>query len=190
MEKDFSGFLLINKASGNTSFSIVRSVRKALSGARVGHAGTLDPLATGLLILAVGKGTKKISVFANLEKEYDFTIKLGVSTATDDVDGVVISTKEAGHITEAQIRRILPEFTGKISQRPPDYSAVRLSASAALDSLTFQSMRLMLRMTWRHKLTRVIQPAISIDPDTEPSIHPLLARRSPCRWAGTERPRR
>lgn len=125
------GFLLINKTSGATSFGVVKKVRKHLGGAKVGHAGTLDPLATGLLILAVGKSTKKIHRVMGLEKEYDFTMRFGLSTTTDDIQGEKIKEEDPSGITAEAIRAALSRFRGTIAQRPPNFSAVKVQGKRA-----------------------------------------------------------
>jgi tRNA pseudouridine55 synthase len=126
-----SGFLCIGKSAGITSFQVVHKTRVFLPGSKVGHAGTLDPLATGLLVLAVGKSTKKVTEVANLEKEYAFTVQLGVTSTTDDTDGTVSNAGEYSHITSEKILALLPFFTGVQLQMPPVYSAKKISGVRA-----------------------------------------------------------
>lgn len=128
---ELDGFLLVDKPAGLTSFSVVARVRK-LSGARkVGHAGTLDPIATGLLVLALGKATKRIGPIADLSKEYLFSLQFGTRTDTDDMEGKILSTCDASSVSLEAIEGILPEFRGRIMQVPPRYSAIKISGRRA-----------------------------------------------------------
>ncbi|MFC1555600.1 tRNA pseudouridine(55) synthase TruB [candidate division KSB1 bacterium] len=117
--------LNINKPVGKTSFDVVRYVRKLTGIKKVGHAGSLDPNATGILLIAVGKATKKIELLMGLEKEYIGTITLGVETETYDIEGKVVETKDTSSITLDQIREALLGFSGTIQQVPPVYSALK-----------------------------------------------------------------
>ena len=126
-ECDFSSgeVLLIDKPSGWSSFKVVRNVRKAAGVKKVGHAGTLDPMATGLLILCTGKKTKEISGFMNLKKTYTGVITLGKSTPSMDLETDITEERSFEGITEARINEIKEKFTGKILQVPPMYSAIK-----------------------------------------------------------------
>lgn len=128
---DVNGFLLADKSSGRTSFKVVERVRASLGGIKVGHAGTLDPIATGLLILAAGRTTKKILSISRLEKEYEFTVLLGKTTDTDDTEGAIIKDENPGGVTEEEIRQLLPAFTGQIEQMPPLYSSKKIKGKRA-----------------------------------------------------------
>ncbi len=117
--------ILIDKPFGWTSFHVVHKIRNAVGVKKVGHAGTLDPLATGLLIICTGKKTKEISLFQNLEKTYTGIITLGKSTPSMDMETDVIVEKPLTGITEELILKEKEKFIGEISQVPPMYSAVK-----------------------------------------------------------------
>lgn len=119
------GLLLIDKPTGITSHDAVAAVRRALDTRKVGHAGTLDPMATGLLLVGVGRATRLLRFLGELEKEYEGTARLGVETDTLDADGEVTRTAEV-HVTEAQVREAMAALTGELEQRPPAYSAVKV----------------------------------------------------------------
>ncbi len=128
-----AGMLLINKPAGWTSFDVVAKIRGMLRKAtgqkiKVGHAGTLDPFATGLLVLAVGKATKQIDTFMKLDKTYEAEFRLGATSSTDDCDGEITRTATAFTVpNEAQIQQVLAEHTGAISQIPPQFSAIKVN---------------------------------------------------------------
>lgn len=115
--------VLIDKDKDWTSFDVVAKIRGLLKIKKVGHAGTLDPLATGLLILGCGRGTKELSEYQGLNKIYTGTIKIGAITKTDDAEGDEEDVKEVSHITLNDIMSAKEKFTGKIMQKPPMYSA-------------------------------------------------------------------
>lgn len=117
--------LLIDKPYDWTSFDVVRKLRRAMEIKKVGHAGTLDPLATGLLILCTGKFTKKINEYMALEKEYTGTFVLGATTPTYDLESEPENFKEFNHITAERIHAAAAGFTGEIFQVPPIHSAIK-----------------------------------------------------------------
>ncbi|MEM6280770.1 MAG: tRNA pseudouridine(55) synthase TruB, partial [Chloroflexota bacterium] len=119
------GFLNINKPPGITSHDVVSKVRRVFGIKKVGHAGTLDPLATGVLILCVGKATRLSEYAMHQTKMYRATVKLGATTTTYDAEGDIVKQKDATHITQASVEAILPQFTGDIEQYPPMYSAIK-----------------------------------------------------------------
>ena len=123
--KDISGILNINKPAGITSFGVVAKLRRKLGVKRVGHCGTLDPSATGVLLVCFGKATKKSACFSAQPKTYRGVIKFGVSTDTDDLSGKVVAEKNAAFLTLDKIKNEALKFTGKISQKVPAYSAVK-----------------------------------------------------------------
>jgi tRNA pseudouridine55 synthase len=123
--------LLINKPYDWTSFDVVKYIRKALSGEKIGHAGTLDPLATGLLILCTGKMTKRISEIQDAEKEYTGTFILGGVTPSYDLETDVTSIKTTDGITAERILEAAKKFTGEIDQVPPPHSAVKIGGRRA-----------------------------------------------------------
>jgi tRNA pseudouridine55 synthase len=120
---ELEGVLIIDKPSGMTSHDVVDHVRRVLRMKRVGHAGTLDPLATGVLIILVGKATKLSQFLMSLDKEYEGTIKLGETTNTHDAEGEVVATRPVPALTEEQARAMMATFLGDQYQTPPMFSA-------------------------------------------------------------------
>jgi tRNA pseudouridine55 synthase len=126
------GWLILDKPEGITSTQAVSSVRRALNAQKAGHAGTLDPLATGVLAIALGEATKTVSYVMAGQKRYRFTAKWGVATDSDDSQGKLIQESKIRPSKEAIIARI-PDFVGKISQVPPQFSAVKVEGARAYD---------------------------------------------------------
>ena len=122
------GLLLVDKPTGITSHDAVDHVRRALGVRKVGHAGTLDPMATGLLLMCVGRATRLMRFLGDLPKEYEGTAVLGVETDTLDADGAVVreNAEAAAAVTEDDLRAALAELVGEIEQTPPAYSAVKV----------------------------------------------------------------
>ena len=120
-----SGFLLVDKPSGITSSKLVQVIKKTFSLNRIGHTGTLDPLATGLMVLCVGQATKFSQFLLVKDKSYRVSIKLGVATDTFDAEGLVTSEKDVNHVTRDLIEASLTNFQGEIEQIPPMYSAIK-----------------------------------------------------------------
>jgi len=118
--------LLINKPLQWTSFDVIRKIRNLIKIKKVGHAGTLDPLATGLLIVCTGKFTKKINEYMAQEKEYIGTITLGATTPTYDLESEPVNFKSFGNISEEKIKNAAKKFTGEIMQIPPAHSAIKV----------------------------------------------------------------
>lgn len=133
MQYDFAAgeILLINKPLGWTSFDVVKKVRNTIREKKVGHAGTLDPLATGLLILCTGKFTKRIDEIQGQEKEYTGVIRLGETTPSYDRETEVMETRAIDHLTEESIKEAAKTFVGTIDQVPPIYSAVQIDGKRA-----------------------------------------------------------
>lgn len=127
-----NGWLVIDKPLGMTSTQVVGRVRRVLHPRKVGHGGTLDPLATGLLPIAMGEATKTVSYVMDGRKSYRFTLRWGQATETDDSEGAVIGEAE-GRPDEAAIQAVLPGFTGEIEQIPPLYSAIKVGGKRAYD---------------------------------------------------------
>ena len=117
--------ILIDKPLDWTSFDVVRKIRSLIKIKKVGHAGTLDPLATGLLIVCTGKFTKKINEYMGMEKEYTGTFTLGAVTPTYDLESEPVEVKDISAITEEQIYKATAFFTGEIQQVPPIHSAIK-----------------------------------------------------------------
>ena len=126
-----NGFLLIDKSAGVTSHDVVASARKLFKTKRVGHAGTLDPMATGVLVLGIGSATRLLQYVTDGTKKYEATIRLGQSTHTDDREGEIISTTSAAGVSEEMVRSSLQKFVGNIMQKPSSVSAIKIDGKRA-----------------------------------------------------------
>jgi len=126
-----SGILNVNKGPGLTSFQLVSFVRRRSGEQRVGHAGTLDPAATGVLLVCVGQAVRVSEYLMELTKTYRATVRLGVTTTTYDVEGEVTETRDPAGVTESALRAALAGFVGRISQTPPAFSAVKVRGQPA-----------------------------------------------------------
>ena len=127
------GLLLVDKPGGITSHDVVARARRALGTRKIGHAGTLDPMATGLLVLGVEGATRLLTFAVGLDKTYEATIRLGVATETDDADGAVVSTTDASSLRSDAILEGIAALTGRISQVPSTYSAIKVDGRRAYD---------------------------------------------------------
>jgi tRNA pseudouridine55 synthase len=127
------GFLVVDKAPAMTSHDVVAVARKALGTRKVGHAGTLDPMATGVLVLGFGNGTRLLQYITDGDKSYLATVVLGAATVTDDQEGEVISEADASGVTDQEIRDGLAKMIGQIQQRPSSVSAVKVGGERAYD---------------------------------------------------------
>jgi len=130
MDEALSGLLVIDKPAGLTSFDCVHRVKHILQAKKVGHCGTLDPLAKGVLLLLVGKATQEQENFLGLEKQYRFRGQFGRATDTGDREGAVTETKNFSHITRRRLESILRDFQGKQAQTPPRYAALKYRGKA------------------------------------------------------------
>jgi tRNA pseudouridine55 synthase len=128
--RDISGWLVVDKPAGPTSTAVVNKVRWALEAKKAGHAGTLDPDATGVLAIALGEATKTVPYITDALKAYEFTVRLGVSTNTDDAEGEVLKTSDLRPDDDA-IKEALAGFIGDIEQVPPQFSAVKIDGERA-----------------------------------------------------------
>ena len=131
-----NGILLVDKPGGVTSHDVVARARRALHTRKIGHAGTLDPMATGLLILGVGPATRLLTYIVGLDKTYEATIRLGVATDSDDADGAVTAHAEpaaVARVTAADIAAGVADLTGDISQVPSTVSAIKVGGRRAYD---------------------------------------------------------
>jgi tRNA pseudouridine55 synthase len=131
-----SGLVIVDKSGGMTSHDVVARIRRLAGTRRVGHAGTLDPMATGVLVIGVEKATRLLGYLTLTEKEYDGTIRLGQSTVTDDAEGEVLPPAEgldadAAALSESELRSALGAFLGEINQVPPRISAVKVDGERA-----------------------------------------------------------
>ncbi len=124
--KEMEGILLVDKPRDHTSHDVVARLRGKLKMKRVGHAGTLDPMATGLLIILVGKATRVSQYLTSLDKEYEGTVELGKVTDTQDAEGEMMETRPVPPFTEAEIRTAIQGFLGDQYQLPPMYSAIKI----------------------------------------------------------------
>lgn len=125
------GILNVDKPAGMTSRDVVNRVQRLVRPIRVGHAGTLDPLATGVLVVAVGAATRLVEYAQQLPKTYQGTFLLGRASDTEDIEGSVVELSEAPVPSLAEIAAVLPRFTGTIQQRPPAYSALKVAGQRA-----------------------------------------------------------
>lgn len=128
--RDISGWLVVDKPAGLTSTAVVNKVRWALGAKKAGHAGTLDPEATGVLAVALGEATKTVPYITDALKAYRFTVRLGQATNTDDAEGEVIAESDA-RPSDKEIRAALSQFEGDILQVPPKFSAVKIDGQRA-----------------------------------------------------------
>jgi tRNA pseudouridine55 synthase len=124
--KELEGVLLVDKPGGHTSHDVVARLRRKLNMKRIGHAGTLDPMATGLMILLIGKATKISQYLVSLDKAYEGTVELGKVTDSQDADGEVLETRPVPPLTEADIRKAMAGFLGDQYQMPPMFSAIKI----------------------------------------------------------------
>ena len=127
-----SGWLIFDKPQGMTSTKAVSRLKRLYDAAKAGHAGTLDPLATGILPIAFGEATKTVPFVMDGIKAYRFTVRFGAETDTDDAEGKITATSER-RPTRAEIEAALPHFTGEITQVPPRYSALKVEGARAYD---------------------------------------------------------
>ncbi len=123
--KDLNGIVVVNKPAGITSHDVVDRVRRKFHMRRIGHAGTLDPLATGVLIVLVGRGTKCFERFVKFDKAYRATMLLGQKTTSADIQGTVTQEKSFSDVTQDQVLEIFDSFLGETQQIPPMVSAVK-----------------------------------------------------------------
>src|SRR3954447_18847847 len=123
--RDVHGWIILDKPVGMTSTHAVSAVKRLFTAKRAGHAGTLDPLASGLLAIALGEATKTVPFVMDGRKTYAFTVRWGEERDTDDAEGRVVASSEA-RPTADDIRVLLPRFTGTIAQVPPRYSAIKI----------------------------------------------------------------
>jgi tRNA pseudouridine55 synthase len=131
MAFSMSGIVVIDKPQGITSHDVVAAVRKKLGTRKVGHAGTLDPMATGVLVIGVNQATRLLDFIVAGIKEYEATVRLGQSTVSDDADGEVVASSDASHLTDAEILAAFSPFQGKISQLPSKVSAKKIDGKRA-----------------------------------------------------------
>lgn len=156
--KAVSGWLVVDKPAGVTSTSVVGKVRWALDAQKAGHAGTLDPAATGVLAIALGEATKTVPFITDAVKCYRFRIRFGAATTTDDAEGDVIDSRD-DRPSDAQIETALEAFRGDIMQVPPQFSAVKVDGERAYDiAREGEAMELAARPLWVERLELLGRP--------------------------------
>jgi tRNA pseudouridine55 synthase len=156
--RDISGWLIIDKPAGPTSSAVVNKVRWALNAKKAGHAGTLDPDATGVLAVAIGEATKTVPYITDALKAYTFTMRLGQATNTDDAQGEVIATSP-DRPTDQQIKDALGAFVGDIMQVPPKFSAVKIDGERAYKrARSGEEVELTARPLWVEELILADRP--------------------------------
>ncbi|MGR3200439.1 MAG: tRNA pseudouridine(55) synthase TruB [Paracoccus sp. (in: a-proteobacteria)] len=150
--RDISGWLIVDKPAGVNSTAVVAKVRWALDAKKAGHAGTLDPDATGVLAVALGEATKTVPIVTDALKCYDFTVNWGAETTTDDASGQIVRQSDA-RPTASDIEAALAGFTGDIMQVPPAFSAVKVEGERAYDlAREGVEMELVARPLWVESL--------------------------------------
>jgi tRNA pseudouridine55 synthase len=130
-EAQLSGLVIVDKPGGMTSHDVVARIRRLAGTRRVGHAGTLDPMATGVLVVGVEKATRLLGYLTLTEKQYDATIRLGQSTTTDDAEGEITFTASAADVSSDTLTKAVAGLTGEIQQVPPAVSAVKVAGQRA-----------------------------------------------------------
>ncbi len=163
------GIIVIDKPVGPTSFDVVRKIRKLSGQKRIGHAGTLDPLASGLLVVCLGRYTKLAGLLTESDKVYETTIKLGVATSTDDGEGEIIGQCDCEQFSRAMIEQTLKQFVGPIMQAPPKFSAIKINGQRAY------------AMARKHEEFVIDQRPVEIfSIDVLDYLHPFLTLRVHC----------
>ncbi|SDX30919.1 tRNA pseudouridine synthase B [Ruegeria halocynthiae] len=156
--RDISGWLVVDKPAGMTSTAVVNKVRWAMDAKKAGHAGTLDPEATGVLAVALGEATKTVPYITDALKAYTFTVRLGQATNTDDAEGEVIAQSDA-RPTDDDIKQALAPFLGDIMQVPPKFSAVKVDGQRAYKlARDGEDVELSARPLWVEELVLVDRP--------------------------------
>jgi tRNA pseudouridine55 synthase len=156
--RDISGWLVVDKPAGLTSTAVVNKVRWAMDAKKAGHAGTLDPEATGVLAVALGEATKTVPYITDALKAYTFTVRLGQATNTDDAEGEVIAESDA-RPTDEQIKEALQPFLGEIMQVPPKFSAVKIDGQRAYKlARDGEEVELSARPLWVEELILLDRP--------------------------------
>ena len=159
--RNISGWIIIDKPNGMTSSAVVNKVRWAFNAKKAGHAGTLDPEATGLLAIALGEATKTIPYITDAEKAYEFSIELGIATNTDDAEGEVVATCTK-RPTNAEIIKKLEAFIGETMQVPPKFSAVKINGERAYNlARAGEEVKISARPLFVSELTLIDRPSVN-----------------------------
>ncbi|MCW2853541.1 MAG: truB [Nocardioides sp.] len=149
-----SGLVVVDKPAGVTSHDVVARVRRLAGTRKVGHAGTLDPMATGVLVLGVNRATRLLGHLMLTEKGYDATVRLGAATTTDDAEGEVVSTAATGHLSEHAVREAFAGFVGELQQVPTAVSAIKVDGKRAYQRVRDgEEVELKARAVTVHELT-------------------------------------
>ena len=157
--RDISGWVIVDKPAGLTSTAVVNKIRWAFDAKKAGHAGTLDPEATGLLAVALGEATKTIPYITDATKAYEFTVNFGAATNTDDAEGEVTKTSDL-RPDDAQIVEALQGFLGEIMQVPPQFSAVKIDGQRAYKlARAGEEMQIAARPLWVEELLLSDRPS-------------------------------
>lgn len=157
-----AGLVFIDKPQGWTSHDIVAKLRGIAGTRRVGHAGTLDPMATGLLVIGIDAGTKLLTFLVGANKTYEARIRLGASTITDDAEGEIIESRDASKITRADIEKELEKLRGAIMQVPSSVSAIKVDGERAYAKVRGgDEVKLAARQVTIHKFEVTSQPAVT-----------------------------
>ena len=127
------GIILINKNKNETSYDVIRKLKKKLNTSKIGHSGTLDPLATGLLVVGLNRGTKILPLLNDDQKEYIASVILGIKTETDDITGNIIESKDNQKLNQENLEKVLNQFLGKSKQIPPKYSAKKINGKKSYE---------------------------------------------------------
>ena len=127
-----NGIVIVDKPAGWTSQDVTAKLRRVFQTRRIGHGGTLDPMATGVLPVFVGRATRGVEFFEHADKVYEAELRLGITTDTEDITGTVLQTKPVS-VTEQALLDILPQFRGEIYQTPPMYSALKVDGKKLYD---------------------------------------------------------
>jgi len=130
--KTMNGIVIVDKPDGWTSQDVTARLRRVFNTRRIGHGGTLDPMATGVLPVFVGRATRGVEFFEHAEKTYEATLRLGIATDTEDITGTVLQRREVG-LSQEDFLAVLPQFRGKIQQIPPMYSALKVNGQKLCD---------------------------------------------------------
>ncbi|MEX0327379.1 MAG: tRNA pseudouridine(55) synthase TruB [Ruegeria sp.] len=156
--RDISGWLVVDKPAGMTSTAVVNKVRWAMDAKKAGHAGTLDPEATGVLAVALGEATKTVPYITDALKAYTFTVRLGQATNTDDAEGEVIASSDM-RPSDDEIKQALGPFLGEIMQVPPKFSAVKIDGQRAYKlARDGEEVELTARPLWVEELVLIDRP--------------------------------
>jgi tRNA pseudouridine55 synthase len=163
-----AGLLVIDKPSGMTSHDVVARVRRIAGTRKVGHAGTLDPMATGVLLVGVGRATRLLGHLTLTEKSYDATVRLGAATSTDDAEGETVATGATDHLTEDDVRSAAGAFVGEIDQVPSSVSAVKIDGRRAYQRVRDgEEVTIPARRVTVHELVvtgvRRVEPFVDVD---------------------------